>query len=203
MSVALSGGNQDDSQLLAQLERTVFMVGVDLSRPWSMDKSLQCWSKLLNDLASRVLQKLPPNTKDALLARQVHYLARCYNILSQAPGDTAFTIKPLGGDKGTNGSTSSSSNGTSNGGLTTAAEDTGPLPQLAPGVLQVNMGVPLVVVGLKADLVKTDTFEEEQKAQFLQQYLRRFCLQHGAALVYTSSISDANVNLLHRYLLHR
>jgi hypothetical protein len=75
---------------------------------------------------------------------------------------------------------------------------------LPPGVLTENLGVPLIVVGLKTDLVHApDSFEDEQRSQFLQQHLRAFCLKHGAALVFVSAARDTNRLLLQRYLLHR
>jgi uncharacterized membrane protein YcjF (UPF0283 family) len=50
---------------------------------------------------------------------------------------------------------------------------------------------------------QTESFEEEQRWQYLQHYLRRFCLSHGAALVYASAHDDTNRLQLQRYLLHR
>eukprot|EP00752_Nemacystus_decipiens_P013855 g12301.t1 len=72
---------------------------------------------------------------------------------------------------------------------------------LGDGVLERNLGVPLVVVGCKADSLQSETFEQQQRLHFIQQSLRRFCLKYGAALVYTSAKDDVNCNLLHRYLL--
>lgn len=38
---------------------------------------------------------------------------------------------------------------------------------------------------------------------FMQQWIRRFCLQHGASLFYTSVKEDKNCDLLYKYLTHR
>lgn len=38
---------------------------------------------------------------------------------------------------------------------------------------------------------------------FMQQWIRRFCLQHGASLFYTSAKEDKNCDLLYKYLTHR
>jgi len=184
------------------------MIGVDLSRPWTIQQSLQTWLAVLTEVLMKEVNKLPLDDQSALLARQIKYLSRCYD-LSKAEGGT-FTIKPLGGS---NSSSGGNSNRSSNSGANDDAEAGGddytststnqPPLQLPPGILEVNLGVPIVVVGLKADAVKCETFEAEQGSQYLQQFLRRFCLQHGASLVYTSSNMEANVVLLHRYLLHR
>lgn len=48
---------------------------------------------------------------------------------------------------------------------------------LGDGVLERNLGVPLVVVGCKADSLQSETFEQQQRLHFVQQSLRRFCLR--------------------------
>ena len=198
--MALSGQSawkKDEVMSHQHLQRTVAMIGVDLSRPWTIQRSLETWIQVLTELLMKEINRLPPNDQSALLSRQANYLARCYD-LSRAEGGV-FTIKPLGGGAG-RGRGNDDSDHLNEDSTTTPNQS---LPQLAQGVLEVNLGVPIVVVGLKADAVKSETFEEEQASQYLQQYLRRFCLQHGASLVYASASSDANVLLLQRYLLHR
>ena len=56
---------------------------------------------------------------------------------------------------------------------------------------------------LPAFCPQTDSFEAEQRAQYVQRYLRAFCLRHGAALVYASAAAGTNRRLLQRYVLHR
>ena len=48
---------------------------------------------------------------------------------------------------------------------------------LGDGVLEKNIGVPMVVVGCKADSLQSETFEQQQRLHFIQQSLRRFCLK--------------------------
>lgn len=48
---------------------------------------------------------------------------------------------------------------------------------LGDGVLERNLGVPMVVVGCKADSLQSETFEQQQRLHFIQQSLRRFCLK--------------------------
>lgn len=48
---------------------------------------------------------------------------------------------------------------------------------LGDGVLERNLGVPMVVVGCKADSLQSETFEQQQRLHFIQQNLRRFCLK--------------------------
>lgn len=43
----------------------------------------------------------------------------------------------------------------------------------------------------------------DEHFDFMQQWIRRFCLQHGAALFYTSAKEDKNCDLLYKYLTHK
>lgn len=43
----------------------------------------------------------------------------------------------------------------------------------------------------------------DEHFDFIQQWIRRFCLQYGAALFYTSAKEDKNCDLLYKYLTHR
>lgn len=102
--------------------------------------------------------------------------------------------------------------------------DTLPLPE---GVLTTNLGLDIVVVITKVSsffiykfgvefnyffiVLQTDymtTLEKEydykdEHFDFMQQWIRRFCLQHGASLFYTSAKEDKNCDLLYKYLTHR
>lgn len=44
---------------------------------------------------------------------------------------------------------------------------------------------------------------KEEHYDFIQQSIRKFCLQYGAALFYTSVKEDKNCDLLYKYLVHR
>lgn len=63
-----------------------------------------------------------------------------------------------------------------NGGRMGAGDDP-PGGGLGDGVLERNLGVPVVVVGCKADSLQSETFEQQQRLHFIQQSLRRFCLK--------------------------
>jgi len=73
------------------------------------------------------------------------------------------------------------------------------------GVLTTNLGVPIIVV-----VCKTESFEfiekeyryDDMHFDFIQLRLRSFCLEYGAALVYTSVKEKKNVDLLYKYITH-
>jgi len=52
------------------------------------------------------------------------------------------------------------------------------------------------------DLEKDYDYKDEH-FDFIQQAIRKFCLQYGASLFYTSVKEDKNCDLLYKYLVHR
>lgn len=56
-------------------------------------------------------------------------------------------------------------------------EEDDPSAPMGDGVMEKNLGVPMVVVGCKADMMQSETFEQQQRLHFVQQSLRRFCLK--------------------------
>uniref|UniRef100_A0A1X7T9S7 Dynein light intermediate chain n=1 Tax=Amphimedon queenslandica TaxID=400682 RepID=A0A1X7T9S7_AMPQE len=72
--------------------------------------------------------------------------------------------------------------------------------------LSCNLGIQLVVVCAKSDcfvqLEKNEKYQDEH-FDFLQQHIRKFCLNYGAALVYVSTKDNKNIDILHKYLIHK
>jgi len=203
------------------LQRTVCMIGVDLTRPWTCEAALQQWVGVLKAVLAEAGcsegdrggggQGDGQEDEEEIMRKErlVAYLTKCYDGgatskqwhqrkkeqqedkqeegkdgVKEVPVFRVHKSSPLRSRTVSSRCSSPSS--------------------LPPGVLTENLGVPLIVVGLQADLVHApDSFEDEQRSQFLQQYLRSFCLKHGAALVYVSATRDTNCLLLQRYILHR
>jgi len=89
-----------------------------------------------------------------------------------------------------------------------------PLPDESPtedkdswvGVLTRNLGLDLVVVLTKTDSMgklESEHGLSDQHFDFIQHAVRRFCLQYGASLFYTSVKEDKNCDLLYKYLVHQ
>ena len=53
-----------------------------------------------------------------------------------------------------------------------------------------------------SDLERDYDYKEEH-FDFIQQSIRKFCLQYGAALFYTSVKDDKNCDVFYKYLVHR
>ncbi|PSN57789.1 Cytoplasmic dynein 1 light intermediate chain 2 [Blattella germanica] len=85
-------------------------------------------------------------------------------------------------------------------------DEEGEILPLGEGVLTRNLGLDVVVVVTKTDYMTTlekDFDYRDEHFDFMQQWIRRFCLQYGAALFYTSAKEDKNCDLLYKYLTHR
>ena len=215
------------------LQRTVCMIGVDMTRPWACEAALQRWMGVLKAVLAEagggeggrgggggqgdMGEGEEETTRKARLAA---YLAKCYGggftstqrrqQHQEQPHDEQHQHQQQ--EEGKDGDdevfrvhkSSPIKNRTASSRRAASSFSSSSSSSLPPGVLTENLGVPLIVVGLKSDLVHApDSFGDEQRSQFLQQYLRAFCLKHGAALVYVSAARDTNRLLLQRYLLHR
>ena len=77
-----------------------------------------------------------------------------------------------------------------------------PLPE---GILKVNLGVPIVVVCSKADLIQHGDKKNylEQNLDYIQKHIRDYCLQYGASVIFTSAIANLNLNVFYQYCVHR
>ena len=87
--------------------------------------------------------------------------------------------------------------------LTETEDELLPLPE---NTLTRNLGLDLIVVVSKTDYMtdlERDFDYKEEHFDFIQQSIRKFCLQFGAAVFYTSVKEDKNCDLLYKYLVHR
>uniref|UniRef100_A0A8D0D924 Dynein light intermediate chain n=1 Tax=Sander lucioperca TaxID=283035 RepID=A0A8D0D924_SANLU len=85
-------------------------------------------------------------------------------------------------------------------------EEESVLLPLGDNTLTHNLGIPVVVVCTKCDAISTLEKEHDYRDEHLdliQSHIRRFCLQYGASLVYTSVKEMKNLDILYKYLVHR
>ena len=85
-----------------------------------------------------------------------------------------------------------------------AAEEERVLLDLDEGTLTTNFGLPIIVVGTKDDTVEflaQDRDFRQEHFDFIQMNIRRFCLAHGASLVYTGKAQKTG-DTFYRYLMH-
>uniref|UniRef100_A0A8C1GZ92 Dynein light intermediate chain n=1 Tax=Cyprinus carpio carpio TaxID=630221 RepID=A0A8C1GZ92_CYPCA len=85
-------------------------------------------------------------------------------------------------------------------------EDESVLLPLGDNVLTHNLGIPVLIVCTKCDAVSVLEKEHDYKEEhfdFIQSHIRRFCLQYGAGLIYTSVKEEKNMDLLYKYMVHK
>ena len=174
-----SAADEDDEAAAAcwqALGRTVCLLGLDLTRPWTFERALTRWLAVLRaalETAALAAAKGDAAAAEAglerLRRRQAAYLANCYNggggSSSSSSSVGKKTTKEEGGAESEEqeGSffsvraapLSSSNNDTPlKSSQRAAARGSAAAVVLPEGVLVENLGVPLIVVGLKADLVQ-------------------------------------------------
>ncbi|XP_021564589.1 cytoplasmic dynein 1 light intermediate chain 2 isoform X4 [Carlito syrichta] len=90
--------------------------------------------------------------------------------------------------------------------LTSGSDEENVALPLGDSVLTHNLGIPVLVVCTKCDAVSVLEKEHDYRDEhldFIQSHLRRFCLQYGAALIYTSVKEEKNLDLLYKYIVHK
>ncbi|XP_044535892.1 cytoplasmic dynein 1 light intermediate chain 1 isoform X2 [Gracilinanus agilis] len=77
---------------------------------------------------------------------------------------------------------------------------------LGADTLTYNLGVPVLVVCTKCDAISVLEKEHDYKDEhfdFIQSHIRKFCLQYGAALIYTSVKENKNIDLVYKYIVQK
>ncbi|KAK7789725.1 hypothetical protein R5R35_007293 [Gryllus longicercus] len=186
LSVWVLDGDPAHSHLLRfalseeNFPHTLVMFVVAMTTPWGILDQLQNWASVLQDHIDRL--KL---SADDLQDARHKYIKKWQDYVE--PGDELEQGSPM---------RRTSRN----------LEDDGEVLPLGEGVLTRNLGLDVVVVVTKTDYMTTlekDFDYRDEHFDFMQQWIRRFCLQYGAALFYTSAKEDKNCDLLYKYLTHR
>ncbi|KPI98532.1 Cytoplasmic dynein 1 light intermediate chain 2 [Papilio xuthus] len=165
---------------------TLVIFTVAMTTPWGLLDQLQSWASMLGDHIDK-LDLTPEQRLDSKKAQTQKW--QRYT----EPGDE---LEPA-----TSPMKRSSRNLADE--LAHDDDDDAPLPE---AVLTTNLGLDIVVVVTKTDYMSTLEKEHDYRDEhfdFMQQWVRRFCLQYGAALFYTSAKEDKNCDLLYKYLTHR
>ncbi|KAJ8004919.1 hypothetical protein DPEC_G00141280 [Dallia pectoralis] len=163
------------------LADTMALLVVDMSRPWLVLDSLHKWASVLREHIDKL--RVNPETLRDLEQR----LVRQFQEYTEPGGDHNASPQRR------------------NAVAADVEEECVVLP-LGDDTLTHNLGVPVMVVCTKCDTfgcLEKDHDYREEHFDFLQSHIRDFCLQYGAALLYTSTKENKNIDLLYRYLVHR
>ncbi|XP_014210969.1 cytoplasmic dynein 1 light intermediate chain 1 isoform X2 [Copidosoma floridanum] len=164
---------------------TLVMLVAAMTTPWAILDQLQFWSRVLGDHIDKIAADNDEFKETWQECRQK--IIKKWQDYTE-PGDDLDPGSPM---------RRTSRN------LDDESVDNLPLPE---GVLTTNLGLDIVVVITKTDYMTTLEKEHDYRDEqfdFMQQWIRKFCLQYGAGLFYTSVKEDKNCDLLYKYLTHR
>ncbi|KAJ2162975.1 hypothetical protein GGF46_000161 [Coemansia sp. RSA 552] len=182
------------------------VVVLDWSKPWRFVKSLLRWMNVLEQAAESVCSDTAgrePGKSDWTLGRATveECRERLERFLQEFTETTATEATEADGAPSSLAGHRARAVGADS---KVAAADV--LLPLGKGVLEVNLGLPLIVVCAKADtmgVMERERGFKEEDFDYVQQVLRAVCLRFGAALIYTSTHNPATFSTLYHYLVHR
>ncbi|KAK4474316.1 hypothetical protein MN116_000401, partial [Schistosoma mekongi] len=202
LNVFVADGNPIQSHLLKYVitvdsfSDQMILIVVSINEPWQIIETLEKWADILNKHISKL--KLSEDTMKACrrniskeffgytepeaLSDEIN---RPLNLVSLHP------IRATTSDANPN---------------STSLDESFIEKMQEDKVLNNNLGMPMIVVVTKTDLMKTMIKENqytEEHFDYIQMHIRRFCLSYGAALFYVSVKEDKNCDLLNRYIQHR
>ncbi|XP_023032653.1 cytoplasmic dynein 1 light intermediate chain 1 isoform X1 [Drosophila willistoni] len=160
---------------------TLVILTVSMTQPWGWLEQLNHWIKVL----AQHIESLQLDPKEKEAARQ--RLTTTWQSYCEV-GDDLDPGSPVKRTMRNN------------------SIDEDDLLPLTEDALITNLGLDIVVVVTKTDYMTTLEKEYEYRDEhfdFIQQWIRNFCLRHGTSLFYTSVKEDKNCDLLYKYLTHR
>ncbi|XP_037085323.1 cytoplasmic dynein 1 light intermediate chain 1-like [Pollicipes pollicipes] len=160
---------------------TALMLTVAMTTPWDVLDQLHAWAAVIQDHVDSL------NLSADTVRERQHKVQRRWQEYME-PGDELDAASPAKRHS------------------QHLPEDEDVLLPLGENTLTRNLGMDVIVVVTKTDYMatlETDHDYKDEHLDFIQQYVRKFCLQYGAALFYTSVKEDKNCDLLYKYLVHR
>lgn len=184
------------------IENSLIIFVVSMSTPWNIMESLKKWSNLIKEHVKKlnIDQNLRTKLLDKLKLNYQNY---------QEPDENSQT-----NSNNNNKNTSLANNNTqqafsNNKTLPTTASVTSTsddLLPLDPSILISNLGVETIVIVTKSDSISILDKENEYRVEhfdFIQYSIRKFCLEFGAALFYTTVKDKRPYDKLYKYILHK
>uniref|UniRef100_A0A7M4EAE4 Dynein light intermediate chain n=1 Tax=Crocodylus porosus TaxID=8502 RepID=A0A7M4EAE4_CROPO len=165
----------------SSLKDTLVMLVVDMSRPWTALDSLQKWASVVREHIDKL--KIPPEEIKEMEQKLVRDFQEYIEPGEDFPASPQRRNTSLQEDK----------------------DDSVILP-LGADTLTCNLGIPVVVVCTKCDAISVLEKEHDYRDEhfdFIQSHIRRFCLQYGAALIYTSVKENKNTDLVYKYIVQK
>lgn len=171
---------------------TMVVLAASMASPWTISSSLESWANILEEHITRL--KLNPEYVEGCKKRILRRFQEYTDPGDEVAGDSSPMRRSS--THQTLLSESTSENNMSEKEYLPLGEET----------LTHNLGLDIVVVITKTDTMPSLEKDHEYRDEhfdFMQQWVRRFCLRYGAALVYTSAKESSNCDLLFKYISHR
>lgn len=196
--------DSDKSDLLesvirpADLENTTAVIVLDLEKPGDIMEQLKSWMAALSKCLFNIFPKMEPGVFDKM-KQKILTLVKTYEepqidengkLLRKGRKETVV--------KGEEAKDSDDSD----------VEDVRVELPLGAGVLKVNLGIPILVVCNKIDLLTVNGDRAkllEENLDFIQKHVREYALQYGATVMFTSAKTnqDRNLDTMYQYILSR
>lgn len=170
------------------ISMTALLVVLDFSRPWSVKDQLDKWKNVIFKFMEKGFQKhLTPAQQESLRKRIEHQWKK-YEMPAEegeTPKQEMEEAKKEGSDEG---------------GLSEEEQDVDLIP-LEEGVLNVNVGMPLIIACNKADYVPKWQ-EGDYKFDYVMRHVREFALMFGASVFTVSAVKNRGLDTVYKYILH-
>lgn len=168
------------------LENTVFAIVLDSTKPWQFLDQLSIWSDVIFEINKKLFLQLP--------------VAKQNKMKKNIENEFKFYVDPSKSkyedDKEEN------EEGEGNQEEMKEALD---LMELDDGILNVNLGVPLLVLWTKSEVIAAGESMKyySPRFEFIMKNLREFTLRYGGSLIFTSAKKGTNMDVLNSYLNYK
>lgn len=161
--------------------KCVCVIVADLSERWNIIPTFKKWTNFLHEHFGNLLQKFDYD-KQTELKKNIENTVKLY---TEPQFDEEGKYK--------------------NEILSDEVKETKIEAPLKEGVLVDNLGIPIIFVVQKSDVLSTsdDKYDIEQESEFILKHIRRLAAEFGASVVYTSAKTNINVELIYNYICHR
>ncbi|CDW77480.1 cytoplasmic dynein 1 light intermediate chain 2 [Stylonychia lemnae] len=182
------------------LQQTCALIVLDFDQPWEMMNALQRWMGVLGETILDIMKMLKSSEQDKMKEKLTRFVKNFERKDDSNDNDDAINKNKLV-KMDTNLLDEDEK-------LDDDFDDYKDLKSRLPlpeGVLKVNLGIPIIVVCQKIDLLLRGDKSQllELNLEFIQKHLRQYCLSYAASLIFTEVNQLTNIELLYRYILHR
>ncbi|EGG17761.1 dynein light intermediate chain [Cavenderia fasciculata] len=181
------------------IANSMVVITLDFSQPWNIVDSLKRWLHILEEHIKTIATS--SNNKGLFGSLQDKLLIKWHDYVEPSQSLTAAAANTTNNNN--NNPLLSNAQKKKKRKINSTIEDTSVLPPLGENILTKNLGVPILVVCCKSDsvvMLEKDFSFKDDLFDYIQQYLRRICLQYGAGLIYTSARKEINCDVALEYI---